>query len=77
MIDPSYLTRLVDEIVSTKLKAARQGATWWRVGDVKGNPGRSVIILRTSARAGYWRDMATGERGNLADLVARLEGIAA
>jgi hypothetical protein len=51
----------------------REGRTW-RVGDVDNTPGRSLCVqLSDSARgaAGRWIDFASGEHGDLLDLIAR------
>jgi hypothetical protein len=51
----------------------REGATW-RVGDVENTPGRSLMVRlvdTTTGAAGKWTDFATGEHGDLLDLIAR------
>ncbi len=51
----------------------REGSTW-RVGDVENTPGRSLMVrlVDTShGAAGKWTDFATGEHGDLLDLIAR------
>ncbi|HVY88399.1 MAG TPA: toprim domain-containing protein, partial [Hyphomonadaceae bacterium] len=51
----------------------REGRTW-RVGDVDNTPGRSLCVqLSDGGRgiAGRWIDFATGEHGDLLDLIAR------
>lgn len=48
----------------------RQGA-WWIVGDVFNTPGRSLYVRLQGDRAGKWTDAATGEHGDLLDLIAR------
>ncbi len=51
----------------------REGRTW-RVGDVDNAPGRSLCVqLSDGGRgaAGRWIDYATGEHGDLLDLIAR------
>jgi hypothetical protein len=50
----------------------REGRTW-RVGDVDNTPGRSLCVQLTETRrsaAGRWIDFATGEHGDLLDLIA-------
>ena len=50
---------------------------WWTVGDVHNTPGRSMFVrLRACDRgaAGKWTDAATGEHGDLHDLIATAEG---
>lgn len=40
----------------------------WRVGALSGEAGRSLCIHLNGAKAGYWCDFATGERGDLLEL---------
>ncbi len=51
---------------------ARSGA-YWQAGDVTGVAGRSLCVHLSGSRAGRWRDAATGNRGDLLDLI-RLNG---
>lgn len=61
----------------------RQGR-YWLVGDVEGTPGRSMFVRLTGPEsgkgaAGKWTDAATGEHGDLLDLIAankRLDSLA-
>ena len=51
----------------------REGHTW-RVGDIENTPGRSLMVRlvdSSSGVAGKWTDFATGEHGDLLDLIAR------
>ena len=57
------------------LSNGRRAGRYWLVGDTANTPGRSLYVrLRgpTSGRraAGHWRDAATGEHGDLLDLIA-------
>ena len=57
------------------LSNGRRAGCYWLVGDTANTPGRSLYVrLRgpTSGRgaAGHWRDAATGEHGDLLDLIA-------
>jgi hypothetical protein len=54
------------------LDAGRRCGNYWQVGDVRNAPGRSMFVrLRESPRApvGRWRDTATGEAGDLLDVI--------
>jgi hypothetical protein len=58
------------------LSNGRRERQTWRVGDVDNTPGRSLSVrLEASNRhggaAGRWIDFATGEHGDLLDLIAR------
>ena len=53
----------------------REGRTW-RVGDVYNTPGSSLTVRLTGPGsgpgvAGHWTDFATGEHGDLLDVIAR------
>ncbi|MBX9589213.1 MAG: toprim domain-containing protein [Hyphomonadaceae bacterium] len=51
----------------------REGRTW-RVGDVDNTPGRSLCVqlaATSTSAAGRWIDFATGEHGDLLDLIAQ------
>lgn len=69
------LAQRVEAVCCTYLPhGCRQGA-WWIVGDVLDTPGRSLYVRLQGARAGKWTDAATGEHGDLLDLIARNQGI--
>lgn len=55
---------------------------YWLVGDVANTPGRSLFVRLTGpdsgkGAAGKWTDAATGEHGDLLDLIRRACGLAA
>ncbi len=55
------------------LSNGRREGRWWTVGDVHNAPGRSMMVrLQSTDRgpAGKWTDAATGEHGDLLDLIA-------
>lgn len=55
----------------------RQGH-YWLVGDVRNAPGRSMFVrLRSSTKgpAGKWTDAATGEHGDLLDVIREALGL--
>jgi hypothetical protein len=57
----------------------REGGAW-RVGDVRNTPGRSMFVrLKPSGGrpAGKWTDAATGEHGDLLDVIRESCGLAA
>ncbi len=59
------------------LSNGRRQGRWWTVGDVHNTPGRSMIVRLKDTdrgRAGKWTDAATGEHGDLLDLIARAQG---
>src|ERR1700733_9467749 len=62
------------------LSNGRREGRYWLVGDVHNTPGRSLYVrLSGSASgdgaAGRWTDSATGEHGDLLDLIAAVRGL--
>jgi hypothetical protein len=62
------------------LPAGRRNGRYWLVGDVQGNPGRSLFVRLAGpttgpGRAGKWSDAATGEHGDLLDLIQLNRGL--
>ena len=54
------------------LPAGRREGRYWQVGNIHGEPGRSLYVrLEAGGRgkAGNWVDAATGEHGDLLDLI--------
>jgi hypothetical protein len=60
------------------LSAGRREGRYWLVGDVRNAPGRSMFVrLKESAKgpAGKWTDAATGEHGDLLDVIRESCGL--
>ena len=57
------------------LSAGRRAGNYWLVGDVDNNKGRSLYVHLTGPRAGRWTDAATGQFGDLLDLVRETCGL--
>lgn len=57
------------------LSAGRRAGNYWLVGDVGNNKGRSLYVHLTGPRAGRWTDAATGQFGDLLDLVREACGL--
>jgi hypothetical protein len=62
------------------LSNGRRSGRYWLVGDVHNTPGRSLYVrLSGSAsgqgKAGRWTDSATGEYGDMLDLIAAARGL--
>jgi hypothetical protein len=63
------------------LSAGHREGRYWLVGDVCNTPGRSLFVWLTGPEsgkgaAGHWTDAATGEHGDLLDLIALNRGLA-
>jgi hypothetical protein len=61
------------------LSAGVREGRYWRVGDALNSPGRSMFVrLQVSEDgrpAGKWSDAATGEHGDLLDIIARTRNL--
>ncbi|MFG1182620.1 DUF7146 domain-containing protein [Xanthobacter versatilis] len=72
------LGRQAEAICRHYLSAGRRQGHYWQVGDVRNAPGRSMFVrLRDSAHgpAGKWTDAATGEHGDLLDVIRESQGL--
>jgi hypothetical protein len=70
------LAARADDVCRHYLSNGRREGRTWRIGDVDNSPGRSLCVqlTETSRRAGgRWIDFATGEHGDLLDLIARTQ----
>ncbi|MBX3525829.1 MAG: toprim domain-containing protein [Rhodoblastus sp.] len=62
------------------LSNGRRAGRFWLVGDVRNTPGRSMFVRLTSSAkgaAGKWTDAATGEHGDLLDVIREASGFTA
>ena len=62
------------------LPAGRREGSYWIVGDLQNNPGRSLFVRLTGPTSGpgargKFTDGATGEHGDLLDIIAKRTGI--
>ncbi|RST86550.1 DNA primase [Aquibium carbonis] len=60
------------------LSNGRRQGNYWLVGNARNAPGRSMFVrLRSSAKgpAGHWTDAATGEHGDMLDIVREALGL--
>ena len=74
------LSRHVEAVCRHYLSAGRRQGRYWLVGDARGAPGRSLYIRLVGPElgkgaAGKWTDAATGEHGDLLDLIALNRGL--
>ena len=58
------------------LPEGRRNGAYWQVGDMDGSPGSSLYIRLSGDRRGRWADAATGQRGDLLDLIRANRGLA-
>lgn len=69
------LAREAEAVCRHYLSNGRREGRYWLVGDVENTPGRSLYVRLKGAdagkgAAGKWTDAATGEHGDLLDLIA-------
>ncbi|MEM7669475.1 MAG: DNA primase, partial [Pseudomonadota bacterium] len=69
------LSREAEDVCRHYLSNGKRHGRYWLVGDVQNTPGRSLYVRLTGptsgkGAAGKWTDAATGEHGDLLDLIA-------
>ena len=74
------LAREAEAVCRHYLSNGRREGRYWLVGDVRNTPGRSMFVrLKESAKgrgaAGKWTDAATGEHGDLLDVIRESCGL--
>lgn len=74
------LARHAEEVCRSYLGRGRKEGRYWLIGDALGTPGRSLYVRlngpdRGKGAAGRWTDAATGEHGDLLDLIAVNRGL--
>ena len=74
------LARNAEAVCRHYLSNGRRLGRYWLVGDVDNTPGRSLFVrlsgpLSGKGAAGKWTDAATGEHGDLLDLIAANRGL--
>lgn len=74
------LARDAEAVCRTYLSNGRRVGRYWIVGDVRNTPGRSMYVRLFGPEsgqraAGKWNDMATGEHGDLLDVIRESLGL--
>lgn len=72
------LARDAEAVCRRYLSNGRREGRYWLVGDARNTPGRSMFVrLRESPKgpAGKWTDAATGEHGDLLDVIRESCGL--
>jgi hypothetical protein len=74
------LARDAEAVCRHYLSNGRREGRYWLVGDVRNTPGRSLFVRLNGpdsgkGAAGKWTDAATGEHGDLLDLIALNRGL--
>ena len=78
MLDASELSRRLaqhaEAVCRRYLSNGRREGSYWLVGDVANTRGGSLYVRLRGGRVGRWRDAATGEGGDLLDLLSAAGG---
>jgi len=74
------LAREAEAVCRYYLSNGRRQGRYWLVGDVQNTPGRSLFVRLTGpdagrGAAGHWLDAATGQHGDLLDLIRLNRGL--
>ena len=75
------LARDAETVCRCFLSNGRREGRYWLVGDVRNTPGRSLFVRLKGPEtgkgaAGKWTDAATGEHGDLLDVIRESRGLA-
>jgi hypothetical protein len=74
------LAREAEAVCRRYLSNGRREGRYWMVGDVRNTPGRSLFVRLKGAESGRgavgkWTDAATGEHGDLLDVIRESYGL--
>ncbi len=74
------LAREAEAVCRRYLSNGRREGRYWLIGDVKNTPGRSMFVRLSGPEsgkraAGKWTDAATGEHGDLLDVIRQSLGL--
>jgi len=69
------LVRDIDRVVEILLPHGKRSGSHLKAGDVHGEVGQSLDLVLSGSNAGYWKDFATGEGGDLIDLFAAVNSV--
>jgi twinkle protein len=63
------------DVVAYLLPNGKRAGSEWKAGSTSGEPGGSLSVRLTGAKAGVWKDFDRGESGDLLDLWAACRGL--
>lgn len=69
------LSHEAEAVCRAYLPQGRRQGHYWHCGDVHGTPGQSLYVHLSGPSVGRWTDAATGEHGDLLDLIALNQGL--
>jgi hypothetical protein len=64
------LAQQAEAVCRRYLSNGFRAGRYWQVGDIANTPGQSLYVRLAGPSAGKWTDAATGEHGDLLDLIA-------
>lgn len=67
----SGLLARLESVLSTLFPTGKKRRGRFTIGDILGSPGDSLEIVLDGEKAGLWTDRATGDGGDIFDLIAR------
>lgn len=70
-----HLARDAEAVCRAYLPKGKRTGRYWHCGNLMGEPGQSLYVHLSGPRAGRWTDAATGEHGDLLDLIAGNRGL--
>ncbi|KYH01576.1 toprim domain-containing protein [Bradyrhizobium sp. DOA1] len=73
-----HLSREAEAVCRYYLSNGRRQGSYWMVGDARNTPGRSMFVRLIASRkgsAGKWTDAATGQHGDLLDIIRESCGL--
>ncbi len=71
----ALLADRAEQLCRDLLPAGRKVGSEWRCGSVQGEAGKSLGVHLGGAKTGVWSDFATGEGGDLLDLIQSCLGL--
>ncbi|ACP22494.1 conserved hypothetical protein (plasmid) [Sinorhizobium fredii NGR234] len=71
----SRLAKHAEAVCRYYLSAGIRAGNYWIVGDVTNSKGRSLYVHLSGPRSGKWTDAATGQHGDLLDLIREACGL--
>jgi hypothetical protein len=69
------LTDQIEALCRHLLPGGHREGHEWRAGSIRGEPGKSLGVHLSGAKAGVWADFAAGESGDALDLVKAALGL--
>ena len=60
-----------EDVCRHYLPAGKRVGNYWKIGNPEGEPGDSTFVLLGGPARGHWEDRATGEKGDLLDIIQR------